>query len=536
MPRRVGSFFVALASIYLAACADGEQGADDQNPGGTNSGGASAGSSQLPNGGRAGSPNGGVPNNGSSGTPSTSGSGNAQAGAGGSPGSSGSPGSAGLPGSGGSPGSAGSPSAAGSAGSPGGGAGGAAGSPSLGGSPSTAGNGGSGNASAGGPPSGGSGGSGGPLVQPTDPCAPRAGYRNLFTELLSKSSSEVDAKVEEAFQQLYHGGANETVYYEVGTDEAYIFDVNSNDVRSEGMSYGMTVAVQLDKQQEFNRLWKWAKRVMYQSSGALAGYFAWQATREGQIIGNYSAPDGEEYFATALIFAANRWGNGTGIFNYSTEAQNLLDAMATRGLFNRNNHLITFGPSGESASHTDPSYILPAFYEIWACEDSKNRNFWKSAITAGRAFFPKTTHPTTGLAPYKANFDGTPYPGAGDFNSDSWRVVGNIMMDHHLFGVDPWQTTFAQRYAAFFKTAWAQPPIPDEFNINGTVVHSNAEPSKGLQAQNAMVAFGLPAADGRPFVQALWDMQIPTGQYRYYDGMLYLLSLLHVTGRFHIWQ
>jgi oligosaccharide reducing-end xylanase len=50
-----------------------------------------------------------------------------------------------------------------------------------------------------------------------------------------------------------------------------------------------------------------------------------------------------------------------------------------------------------------------------------------------------------------------------------------------------------------------------------------------------MVAFGVPAADGTPFVQKLWDMSTPTGQYRYYDGMLYLLSYLHASGRFHLW-
>ena len=29
---------------------------------------------------------------------------------------------------------------------------------------------------------------------------------------------------------------------------------------------------------------------------------------------------------------------------------------------------------------------------------------------------------------------------------------------------------------------------------------------------------------------------IPTGQGRYYDGMLYLMSLMHVSGEFRIWR
>jgi oligosaccharide reducing-end xylanase len=36
-------------------------------------------------------------------------------------------------------------------------------------------------------------------------------------------------------------------------------------------------------------------------------------------------------------------------------------------------------------------------------------------------------------------------------------------------------------------------------------------------------------------VQALWDAQIPSGKWRYYDGMLYMLGLLHVSGSFRIY-
>jgi endo-1,4-beta-D-glucanase Y len=373
------------------------------------------------------------------------------------------------------------------------------------------------------------GGAGGALVQPTDPCAPRAGYRNLYAELLGKTDAEVDAKVNTVYQSLFHS-TNDNVYYESGTDEAYILDVNSDDVRTEGMSYGMMIAVQLDKKDEFNKLWKWAKNHMYISSGAIAGYFAWQVSRTGTVIASYSAPDGEEYFATALILASKRWGDGSGIFAYSTHAQALLDVLPTKGDFNPSNHLVTFGPN---TSYTDASYVLPAFYEVWACFDSKNRAFWKSAVTAGRAFFPKACNASTGLAPNFSNYDGSPYNGS-HFQSDAWRVVGNIMMDKHLFNADPWQTTFAQTFATFFKTASALRPVPDEFNLNGQATHTNADPSKGLVAQNAMVAFGVPAADGKPFVQALWDLPLPTGQYRYYDGMLYILATLHVSGKFRL--
>lgn len=373
---------------------------------------------------------------------------------------------------------------------------------------------------------------GGPIEQPSDPCAPRAGYRNLFAELLSKSEAEVDAKIDAAYQQLFHGGSEETLYYETGADEAYILDVNNNDVRSEGMSYGMTIAVQLDKKEEFDRLWKWSRNRMYVSSGQLAGYFNWQMSPNGQVIGGPSAPDGEEYFVTALILAHKKWGDGTGIFDYSTEARNLLSALATKGNFNRETHLVTFGPTC-CYGYTDPSYVLPAFYEMWACFEPQSQ-FWKNAISAARTHLQRAPHPQTGLAPYLANFDGSPYPSGGDFNTDSWRVVGNIMMDYHLYRQDDWHTDFANRFADFFASQVGKQPVPAEFTLNGNPTVSYEEPAKGLVAQNALVAFGVSPEKGRPFVEALWDSPIPTGQYRYYDGMLYMLALLHASGRFKV--
>jgi len=36
-------------------------------------------------------------------------------------------------------------------------------------------------------------------------------------------------------------------------------------------------------------------------------------------------------------------------------------------------------------------------------------------------------------------------------------------------------------------------------------------------------------------VDKLWQAPIPSGQYRYYDGTLYMLALLHVSGNFKPW-
>ena len=129
-----------------------------------------------------------------------------------------------------------------------------------------------------------------------------------------------------AFQQLFCGDAdNQTVYYPAGNNNngplAYLSDINNYDVRSERMSYGMTIAVQLDQKAEFDALWNWAKSYMYRDEPGHPGrgYFSWSIRTNGIPNSEMPAPDGEEYFATALYFAAHRWGDGQGIFNRSLD-------------------------------------------------------------------------------------------------------------------------------------------------------------------------------------------------------------------------
>jgi oligosaccharide reducing-end xylanase len=225
--------------------------------------------------------------------------------------------------------------------------------------------GGSGGDMAGGSSGSATGGSGG-SVDPA--CAPPSSYPNLFVTVSGHTQAESDAKVTAAWNQLFGNSNSNRVYYDgPGGDESYVLDTGNNDVRTEGMSYGMMTAVQLDKQTEFDRLWAWVKNHMAQGT---TGEIAWHCSTNGSKLSNGGAPDGEEYMATALIFAHNRWGT-TGRFDYAAEAQWVLDLTRTR-YFDQSYHLVKF-VSG--SNHTDASYILPAFYQVWACFDTENADF-----------------------------------------------------------------------------------------------------------------------------------------------------------------
>jgi len=384
-------------------------------------------------------------------------------------------------------------------------------------------------------------------------------YRNLFVEA-GRCQDEVTAKINSAFEQLFYGDpSTQAVYFPAGNNAngplAYICDVHNNDVRSEGMSYGMMVTVQLDKKAEFDALWNWAKTYMYHDSlnHPARGFFSWSVKTDGRPNDEMPAPDGEEYFAMSLYFAAGRWGSGEGIYDYQAEADELLTNMRHRKLitgstvtgmitagniFHPDHKMVRFTPDIKNCDHTNPSYHLPAFYELWALWGPElDRSFWAEAASASRDFFHRVTHPITGLAPDFANFDGTPWASGWNsqsvhFQFDAWRTAMNWSFDWAWWVKDDRQRQLSDRLQAFFESK-GMSDYGSRFTLEGSQL--GGEHSAGLVAMNAVA--GLAAAHPRAkyFVEELWNTPVPTGQYRYYDGMLYLLGMLHCSGEFRIW-
>jgi oligosaccharide reducing-end xylanase len=370
--------------------------------------------------------------------------------------------------------------------------------------------------------------------------------RNLFHELLGKSEAELDAKLSAAWQQFFAGDTGrQRLYYPVGTDLAYIADIGNGDVRSEGMSYGMMIAVQLDKRVEFDRLWAWANKYMRHADGPRKGYFAWQCKFDGTIIDPGSASDGEEWFAMALFFASHRWGNREGLFNYGAEAQVILRDMLHKqssaeavAIFNREARQVVFAPNPVAGRFTDPSYHLPAFYELWArwSDNPSDRAFWSEAANVSRAYFHRAAHPKTGLMPEYSHFDGKPYPGPefgggkGDFRYDAWRTLANVGLDHAWWKTDPWQVEQSNRVLGFLGR---QPKLANQYSLDGQPLSNDS--SLGLIAMAAVAGQAADPELARPFVQRLWDAPLPEGKWRYYNGLLYFLGLLQAGGRFQVY-
>lgn len=423
-------------------------------------------------------------------------------------------------------------------------------------------------------------------------------YRDLFAEL-GHTDAETRAKIDRAFQQLFHGdGQEERIYFETGANEngplAYITDWANNDARTEGMSYGMMIAVQLNKKREFDAIWNWAKTYMLitDPKNPSVGYFAWSMNTDGTPRSTGAAPDGEEYFTMALYFAAHRWGNWAGIYNYQAEADKILSGMRHHPvltgtspfrihpddpLFVPPNHpwpspnnkarekaagsstppiiprpgprtqtvgpmvdeahfMIRFVPEVELA-FTDASYHLPAFYELWARWGPKeDREFWATAADVSREMFQKVTGPETGLTPERINFDGTQMTGRDgqpvSFGYDSWRSASNWSVDYSWWRKDQRETILSDRIQKFLYGQGID-SFADRYTLDGKPLSTRH--STGMLATTAVAGFAAtPGPVSKAFVEALWNTPVPSGEQRYYDGMLYLMSMMHCSGNFRI--
>jgi oligosaccharide reducing-end xylanase len=440
-------------------------------------------------------------------------------------------------------------------------------------------------------------------------------YRDLFAEQ-GHSAGETKARLKKAFQQLFHGDAlSERIYFEAGSNAngplGYMTDWANNDARTEGMSYGMIICVEMDKKREFDALWNWSNTYMLitDPKNPNVGYFAWSMNTDGTPRSTGPAPDGEEYYAMALLFAAHRWGNGQGIYNYQEQANRILTGMrhhpiltetgpfkihpddqpmagSARNFSSPNNTerlqaqanlamelkgegktppetgfrrpggggqftprptsagpmvdedhaMIRFVPD-VGPGNTDASYHLPGFYELFArWGPEEDREFWAKAADVSRDMFYKVVGAQTGLSPDRNNFDETQILGRDGaptpFGYDSWRTVSNWSVDYNWWHKDPHETELSDRIQKFL-IGQGISMFADRYTLDGKPLSTRH--SVGMVA--ATTVGSLAATRGpneKAFVEELWRTPIPVGDQRYFDGVVYLMSMLHCSGNFRI--
>jgi len=386
-------------------------------------------------------------------------------------------------------------------------------------------------------------------------------YRNYFKEL-GIPQAEIDKKIADVYNEIFKNperGAYKDVDVEIDgktVHMGYVSDVKNNDVRTEGMSYAMMVAVQMGDPDLFNRLWRWSNYYMrHNEEGPSHGLFAWSCRVDGRRTSQGSASDGELYYVTDLLLASRRWGSYEE-FNYLEEAQTLLNQLFSKdgtggvtNIINMEKKLINFCPDTRSNQWTDPSYHLPAFYEIWAETAKDGREaIYRELADSARAYLHRATDPVTGINPDQGQFDGTANRGSG-FHYDSWRVPMNIAMDFTWYHKDAeWQSDYANRMQQAIVARYGITEFKDQFELNGDESKRpmgggrwkpNLRHSIGFVGTMATTALMYDCQLSQDLVRHMFYDQVlepyEDGYYDvYYDGLVYLFSLLHMSGNYRM--
>jgi oligosaccharide reducing-end xylanase len=202
--------------------------------------------------------------------------------------------------------------------------------------------------------------------------------------------------------------------------------------------------------------------------------------------------------------------------------------------------MIRFVPNFTRTDFTDPSYHLPSFYELWALwGPAEDREFWAAAADSSREFFHRTTHPATGLAPDYANFNGSAFSSptnkrSANFSFDARRTQMNWAVDWSWWAKDTRQQELSNRLQRFFDSEGID-SYGTEYTLDGKIL--NKSHAKGLVATNAVMSLAATHPLAQDFTEALWNTPIPSAfNERYYDGLLYLMAMLHCSGEFRIWR
>jgi len=390
-------------------------------------------------------------------------------------------------------------------------------------------------------------------------------YRNLFAEF-GYAQDKIDEKVNGAFNQLFFGdSATQRLYRVVPGDTTMGFIDATNYVLTEGQSYGMMIAVQMDRKDIFDKFWKFAKTHMQQKSGDQQGYFAWKVASTAPFTPAdvNPAPDGEEYFVTSLFLADKRWGSATGVadlFNYKQQADSILTYMLKNRtglgpLVDPASQQIVFTPAG-STKFSDPSYHLPAFYRLWAAFSSHDTATWRKMADTSAAFFLRASKNSAyGIMPDYANFDGTAAISSGSqktdsganaqrayrydtvYAADAHRTPMNIGAYWNWFQADTNAWTETDKFLSFLRAqGGAKLAYNQVYNLAGQpCAPSGWSPAESQVGSNAAAVLASKDPANWAFVRAAFDQPTPAGQYRYYNGMVYMLGLLHTAGRFKAW-
>jgi endo-1,4-beta-D-glucanase Y len=331
-----------------------------------------------------------------------------------------------------------------------------------------------------------------------------------------------------------------------------------NSTVSEGIGYGMIIAVYMNDQPLFDGLWRYALAHTWGSTTGSTLLMNWYIAADGNVAsttnggqdGSGAATDADEDIAWALIMADRQWGGqGSLTKTYLAYAQQLLGDIWKYETINY--QLPRNGSTWGDDNCLNISYFAPAYYRVFASVGNEQR--WLSNVVpyvyqiVSQSLNAANGNQTDGLVPaFSTNMGATANCGLysaaqpHNYQYDSCRTPFRIGLDACMNN-DSNAASYVAKTSSFFSSQGGASKIVDGYQLNGTP--SPQFPGgtyKGLSA-----AFIGPAGVGAMHTQAGQNYQsfvddvyglvrqnnMWTGG-QYYDESWTMMSMLMMSGNF----
>jgi endo-1,4-beta-D-glucanase Y len=286
---------------------------------------------------------------------------------------------------------------------------------------------------------------------------------------------------------------------------------------SEGIGYGMLLAVCFDDLEIFDGLWQYAKAHHNEK-----GLMDWKIGPDNRPTadGKNSATDADEDMAFALIAADMKWGG------YREDAEGLV-ASIWQHQIEHGTYIVKGGDHWGGAAVTNPSYFAPGYYKIF--QKYTGNQEWGQVVDAGYEMIARLNEKTgagqTGLLPDWTKAGGEPAPGFSfNYTYDACRVPLRLAMDAVWFG-DRRALAQLAKMNSFFARTGAR-GIKAGYTLDGKVINDWSD-----------VCFTGPAgvaalfSTDQEYRREIWGQTVAMYDPKaYYQSSLRLLSLLLMSG------
>jgi uncharacterized repeat protein (TIGR02543 family) len=298
-----------------------------------------------------------------------------------------------------------------------------------------------------------------------------------------------------------------------------------SDTVSEGIGYGMLMAVALDDRPTFNGLWAYARSHFDDNH-----LMIWRINTNNLPVPNppdvsaryNSATDADEDMAFALVLADKKW---TG---YTTDARALIGNIMAHEV-EADTWILKPTDIWGGSDITNPSYYATGYYRAFREYTGDAR--WDGVINAAYGVIATVNAVNaganaTGLLPDWTTAQGLPTnkPGQGyDYSYNATRIPWRLAQDA-VWHCDARASAQLNKMSAFFKRI-GPGNILDGYKLDGTVIgqYHNA-------AFVGTAAAGAIASPDAAYKTAMWNETVRLHDGTYYNDSLRLLTLLFMSG------